>query len=88
MKAELTLRVTENLGVKFKRLQIPLIGGSAVAQRVGWWVRGVIDSAADQMENGDLRTSQCPSHVCYTGEKQTDSVSDLLEGAGQSISLR
>lgn len=87
MKAELTLCVMENLGVKFKRLQIPLISGPTVAQRAGWWVQGVIDSAADRMENGDLWTSQRPSHVRYTGEKQTDSVSDLLEGAGQSISL-
>lgn len=47
----------------------------------------MIDGIADQVENGDLWTSHCPSHACYTGEKLMDSVSDLLEGAGQSLSL-
>lgn len=64
MKAEPTLCVTENLGVKFKSHRIPLTGVSAVAQRAGWWVLRVIDGIADQMENSDLWTSG----ACYTGE--------------------
>lgn len=64
-----------------------LTGASAVAQRVDWWRLRTIDGISDQMENGDLWTSHCPSHACSTGEKLMDSVSDLLEGAGQSLSL-
>lgn len=69
MKVELTLSVTENLGVKFERHQIPLTSASAVAQRAGWWAQRMIDGVADQTGNGDLWMRQCPSHVCYTGEK-------------------
>lgn len=47
----------------------------------------MIDGVADQMENGDLWTSHSPSHACFSGEKEMDSVSDLLEGAGQRLSL-